>query len=126
MAGIKNGIVIPTSPWKTRAPAGAILRREPDSSRWTIQAAELILLYAADRLRSFNSSDFIDTQHLTLREREVLQWTARGKTAWEIGEILHISEGVVRNYIARAMSKLNAVSKAQAVARAIRSGEIDY
>ena len=57
---------------------------------------------------------------LTPREREVLWWAAQGKSAWEIGEILHISKRTVDEHIQTATRKLGAVNRTQAVATALR------
>jgi LuxR family quorum sensing-dependent transcriptional regulator len=54
-------------------------------------------------------------------EREVLQWAAEGKTAWETAQILKVSESAVNLYSARAMNKLRARTKTQAVAIAMRN-----
>ncbi|MBF0325595.1 MAG: LuxR family transcriptional regulator [Alphaproteobacteria bacterium] len=56
---------------------------------------------------------------LSKRERECLAWTSRGKTAWEIGEILHISERTVKVYLDTATRKLGSFSKHHAVVKAI-------
>jgi LuxR family quorum sensing-dependent transcriptional regulator len=61
---------------------------------------------------------------LTAREREVMQWAAAGKTAWDTSEILRISEQTVKTHIVSACSKLQVCSKIQAVAESIRLGEI--
>jgi LuxR family transcriptional regulator, quorum-sensing system regulator BjaR1 len=61
---------------------------------------------------------------LTPREREVLHWTAAGKSSWDISVILGISERTVNWLIARATRKLNAVNRTQAVVNAVRAGEI--
>jgi LuxR family quorum sensing-dependent transcriptional regulator len=61
---------------------------------------------------------------LSEREREVLRWTAAGKTAWETSCILGISERTVNYHIAMASRRLEAVSRTHAVARAIARGEI--
>lgn len=61
---------------------------------------------------------------LTPREREVLLWTARGKSNWEIGQILHISDSAVNFHITNAMRKLEATSRVLAVLKAIRHGLI--
>lgn len=42
------------------------------------------------------------------------------ETAWEIGEILHISKRTVEGHLINAARKLNATNRAQAVACAIR------
>ncbi len=57
---------------------------------------------------------------LTEREREVLQWTGEGKSSWEIGIILSISERTVKYHINNIKTKLNAVNRAHAVAKAFR------
>lgn len=59
---------------------------------------------------------------LAPREREVLQWAAEGKTAWETAQLLKVSERAVRLYMENAMTKLRAKSKPQAVAIAVRNG----
>jgi LuxR family quorum-sensing system transcriptional regulator SolR len=56
---------------------------------------------------------------LTGREREVLRWTAAGKTADEVGTILGISERTVTFHITSSLVKLNVVNKTQAVAKAL-------
>ena len=57
---------------------------------------------------------------LTPREREVLAWVARGKSAWEIGEILNIGKRTVDEHVQPATRKLNAANRVQAVAIALR------
>ena len=59
---------------------------------------------------------------LTPRELECLHWTAKGKTAWEIGEILTISERTVHQHIMNAWRKLRVVNKTHAVAKAVSLG----
>ncbi|MBF0346636.1 MAG: LuxR family transcriptional regulator [Magnetococcales bacterium] len=56
---------------------------------------------------------------LTQREKECLRWAADGKTSWETGLILKISERTVIFHITNAQRKLMASNKIQAVARAI-------
>jgi DNA-binding CsgD family transcriptional regulator len=57
---------------------------------------------------------------LTDRECEVLKWTGEGKSSWEIGMILNISERTVKYHINNIKTKLNAVNRAHAVAKAFR------
>ena len=57
---------------------------------------------------------------LTPREKEVLAWTAKGKTAWEVGEILHISKRTVDAHLQAAALKLGTINKTQTVAVALR------
>ena len=62
---------------------------------------------------------------LTNRQREVLTWAAVGKSAWETGEILGISSRTVEEHAQRALGRLGAVNRTQAVAIAIRDRLID-
>jgi DNA-binding CsgD family transcriptional regulator len=61
---------------------------------------------------------------LTPRELEVLRWTMDGKTAWEVGRILGISERTAVLHVNNAMHKLDCTNKHQAVLKALRLGLI--
>jgi LuxR family quorum sensing-dependent transcriptional regulator len=65
-------------------------------------------------------------RRLTSREREVIAWTAAGKSAWEVSCILGIAKDTVNKHAASAARKLNASNKTQAVAEAIRRHEIPW
>jgi DNA-binding CsgD family transcriptional regulator len=56
---------------------------------------------------------------LTRRELEVLTWVARGKSAWEISQILGIAKRTVDEHVQAATQKLGAVNRTQAVALAL-------
>jgi len=66
----------------------------------------------------------IDIPALTPRELESLRWTMEGKTAWELGSILGISERTAVLHINNATHKLDCVNKHQAVLKALRLGII--
>jgi len=61
---------------------------------------------------------------LTPRELEALRWTMEGKTAWEVGAILGISERTAVLHVNNAMHKLNCTNKHLAVLKALRLGLI--
>lgn len=62
--------------------------------------------------------------HVSPRERETLLWTARGKTSWEIGQILHLATRSVDHYVESAMQKLGVNTRVAAVVKAIYLGII--
>jgi DNA-binding CsgD family transcriptional regulator len=62
---------------------------------------------------------------LTARERECLAWSAEGKTAWETGVILGISDQTVISHLRNAQRKMRAANRVQAVAMAIRAGLLE-
>jgi LuxR family quorum-sensing system transcriptional regulator SolR len=55
---------------------------------------------------------------LSDRERDVLRWTAMGKTCQEIGVILGIATRTVTFHVTSLLTKLDAVNKTHAVAKA--------
>lgn len=61
---------------------------------------------------------------LTPRELETLRWTMEGKTAWEVANVLGISERTAVLHANNAMHKLGCVNKHQAVLKALRLGLI--
>jgi diguanylate cyclase (GGDEF)-like protein len=62
--------------------------------------------------------------HLTPRELECLQWSAAGKSSWEIATILGVSESAVNFHMANIRGKFDVGSRRQAVVQAIRYGLI--
>jgi len=97
-----------------------------DSTRVT-QLAHLQLLaaYCSDALtRIVGKGCERDAPELTAREKDVLAWALEGKTAWESGRILAISESAVNKYIQSALRKLDATNKHQAAIKARRLGLI--
>ncbi len=61
---------------------------------------------------------------LTQRERDVLRLLADGLSNEEIGKKLFISPETVRTHVRKAMSKLDADTRTQAVAKALRQSLI--
>lgn len=59
---------------------------------------------------------------LTAREMDCLQWMTGGKTAWEIGRILSISEAGVNFHISNLRTKFNVTKRNDVVLKAIRMG----
>ena len=61
---------------------------------------------------------------LSKREREILRLLADGKNYEQIGELLYISPETVRAHVRKAMDKLDADTRTQAVATALRQSLI--
>lgn len=62
---------------------------------------------------------------LTDREKEILLWLMEGKSSWDIGQILSISERTVKFHVNNICVKLNAVNRTHAVAKAILNNMLD-
>ena len=61
---------------------------------------------------------------LTRREAEVLALVARGNTTPEIADVLGIRPATVRTHVEHARDKLGATTRAEAVAKALATGQI--
>jgi DNA-binding CsgD family transcriptional regulator len=61
---------------------------------------------------------------LSPREREVLIWSARGKSSWEISQVLKLSERTVTFHMENAKAKLGVTSRSHATVKAIMLGLI--
>ena len=79
----------------------------------------LMALYAFDHVERI-SGHVKPEPTLSPRQREILTWAAIGKTAWEIGEILHISDRTVEWHLQSMAHKLGTFNRTQTVTVAIR------
>ena len=59
---------------------------------------------------------------LSARERECLGWCAAGKTAWETGQILGLSEHTVAYHLDKVKRRFGLATRQQVVARAVSLG----
>lgn len=62
---------------------------------------------------------------LTPREVELLGWLAHGFSNAQIATRMHLSEGSVKQYVARIGAKLSVTSRTQILVRAIQLGIVD-
>lgn len=65
-----------------------------------------------------------DLIKLTLREKVVLQWSAEGKTSWEIAHILQCSESAVNFHFCNIRRKFGVNSRSAAMLKALALGLI--
>jgi DNA-binding NarL/FixJ family response regulator len=80
---------------------------------------ETLLRNLQGRSESRVDDDF--GERLTERERGVIRLMAGGFSNREIGEMLGLSEGTVKNYVSRLLLKLDARDRTSAVLKAIAS-----
>jgi DNA-binding CsgD family transcriptional regulator len=76
------------------------------------QAAAVRLLLPAEQ----------ETPKLTPREIDILRWSMEGKSAWNVGEILGVSEHTVNFHLRNIFKKMNCSTKQQAVLKAMQLG----
>lgn len=123
--GLSQGFFVPTpSPNGTYGNVW-MAGPTPELTSRNRAALHVMALYAFDRVHRLVGRSQDRRVPLTAREREVLAWTASGKSAWEIGEILGIGKRTIDEHAQTAVQKLGAANKIQAVVFAIRDGLID-
>lgn len=61
---------------------------------------------------------------LTDQQRDCLTWAAAGKTSWEIGRIMGITEATVKDHIRKIGAKLETSNRRVMISRGIRLGLI--
>ena len=100
------------------------LPRKEEKLVQMLASLQLVATYAQDAaVRLFAepaSNESMPT--LTQRQLEVLRWTLAGKSAWEVGQILGISQDTVGCHRRVSMRALETSSKHQAALKAVRLG----
>jgi DNA-binding CsgD family transcriptional regulator len=121
--GWKNGFVIPV-----HGPHGyfayvsiASPERDLDLGIENRARLQMLAVLAHDRCSTLSLAERPDVASdssgkLSERELECMRWVAAGKTDWEIATILVISSSTARFHIENARRKLDASTRAQAVA----------
>lgn len=121
--GLKDGVVIPLLTLDGTVAAVSLGGEKVDIPPQGLGVLNLVASFAMARAIELRS---VETRReeigLTKRELECLKWVADGKSEWEIGAILSISEHTADKHLSNARRKLRAVTGAQAVARALKLG----
>jgi DNA-binding NarL/FixJ family response regulator len=66
--------------------------------------------------------DASGSSHLTEREKEILQWVARGLSNRTVAEGLNLSEGTVKIHVSHILAKLHVSSRIEAALWALQKG----
>ena len=123
--GLDNGLIVPLFGMRSGTTIASFAGANTDLSVRERAELHLIAIYAHARIRALlPHREPASFPGLSPRERECLQWVSAGKTDWEIGEILSISEKTANAHIERVKQKYNVATRVQAVVLALRAGEI--
>lgn len=123
--GLREGICVPIQCPFGESAAVTLAGSEVDLTPWarcTVHALARHAYSAAHRLVGGLRKQ--PKQPLSKRECEILQWTAAGKTAWEVSKILGISESTVNTHLRNVRQKLDTANIVQAIVEAVRRQEI--
>lgn len=105
--------------------AGALPRSETQLVQLFGQVQLLAVHAQSAAVRLLDPERVEPELRLTPRELEILRWTRDGKSAWDTGVVLGISQATVNFHLRNLCAKFGVASKHQAVLRAIELGWID-
>lgn len=126
-AGMRHGFCVPIHTAAGFQSVVSMAGEHVDLSPHAKRALHLMSIYAHDKAVSVVRRPHEPYRALlTKREREVLNWTAAGKTSWEISRILGISEQTVVAHLKAAASKFETPNRVATVVAALRRGEIFF
>lgn len=124
--GLKFGMVVPIM--GQAGPTGFVSLGRDTDFKLTDRAfleLELLCRYAYMAIdRHYEVPDETHGVTLTPRESAILMHVSRGKTNWETGQILGISEYSVRDYLKSLSVRLETSNRTHTVVRAIQLGLI--
>lgn len=118
--GLRDGFTIPICDLTGVRGVLSFSARHIEPHPKLLPALHLISVYAHAKYNEIKANAEPESKALSDREIECLHWSAAGKTDWEIGMILSISETTVRTHLEHVRTKLNATNKVHAVAEALR------
>jgi LuxR family transcriptional regulator, quorum-sensing system regulator BjaR1 len=125
---LNEGISVPIFGPKGYAALMTLAGAQVDVQQRTRVLVHMMALYTHNHLvrviRASQIARSFEHRPLTRREVECLRWAADGKSDWEIGEILRISETVAHEYIENAKRKLGVATRVQAVIGALVEGQM--
>ena len=124
--GMRAGISVPIYGINSYQAGVSFAGLEIDESQDARSAIELIAIYSFNRFNNFRAAAApAQAKLLTARQREILQWVANGKTAWDTGRILGVTPDSINKVVTNAITKLQAANRTHAVVEAIRRREIE-
>jgi LuxR family quorum-sensing system transcriptional regulator CciR len=81
---------------------------------------------AARRLHKLDAPEFRTSPRLTARQRDCLVWAIKGKTDWEIAQILGLKKETVSEYLEAARERYGVTKRISLAIRAIFDGQVSF
>lgn len=122
--GVADGLTVPIRPPGAPPAAGTVAHGPTPVDVMAYRAAHSEIMLAHERARTLTGAAPSARLGLTAAERDCLALAARGKTDWEIGRILGLTQRQVHYMIERAKARAGVTTRVQAIVHAFASGEI--
>ncbi|WP_085044053.1 LuxR family transcriptional regulator [Ensifer aridi] len=125
--GLRSGITVPLRGPKGSCAVVSFARHcEREFKNRTIAYLQLAATHFHVRVAKIANSNVVqEIPALSFREKECVLWVARGKSSWDIGVIMKISENTVNFHVKNVMRKLGTSSRTVAAIKAISLGIIE-
>ena len=123
-AGMREGFVVPIYGIGGQVHAMTMSGSAPQTDKHSCAELHLVSIYAYARAKQLKGRPGGPPIALRRKEQQVLQWAAAGKTDWEIGQILGISESAAHKHIENVKRRIGVSTRVQAIIEAIRQGQI--
>jgi len=116
----QDGLLVPIHAFEATPGIVSLGTDKLDLSSDRIRWIDIVCVHAFTRITDLSGPyPFEIRATLSNREIDVIQYAAAGKTNWEIGKILSLSEYTVAEYLKGAAKKLNTNGRVHTVAVAI-------
>jgi LuxR family transcriptional regulator, quorum-sensing system regulator CciR len=129
-AGVGRGVTIPAhipgEPSGSCTFATSLNQSFDDNAIVAAQLVGAFAFQAARRIAGLANPPKTVRRSLTPRQRDCLLWAMRGKTDWEIGQILSVSPDTVRQHLDLARNRYGVTKRMQLAVRAIYLGDISF
>jgi LuxR family transcriptional regulator, quorum-sensing system regulator CciR len=129
-AGVSAGMTIPVHiPGEPTGSCSFATKTGQTFPNDNVVAAQMIGAFSfqsARKIAGLTRSFRLSTPSLTPRQRDCLLWAMRGKSDWEIAQILELSPDTVKQHLDRARSRYGVAKRVQLAIRAIYLGDIHF
>ncbi|MER9368428.1 LuxR family transcriptional regulator [Mesorhizobium sp. M0518] len=125
--GLRSGVSVPLhGPGGNFAVMSFVQPCCSETQNKTVTYLQSTALYYHLRVARFVELSGLDkVPNLSCREKECILWVAKGKSSWDIGAIIGISENTVNFHIKKVLKKLDTSSRTAAALRAASLGIIE-
>ena len=130
--GIANGFCVPIHvPGEANGICSFVVGKDADLPADNLPMAQLVgcFAYEAARQLAVSGEAFIRSEApepLTTRQLECIVFVARGKTDWEIGQILGLKEDTVKEHLNEARRRCGVSRRTELVVRTLYNGDLTF
>jgi LuxR family quorum-sensing system transcriptional regulator SinR len=118
--GLKFGIAAQLPAGRGKLGAIALHCAHDFDARHVMAEAYAIAMSLHSSVQFIQAQEEANRFNLTLRHIEILKWQSAGKTYWEIGQILGVSENMIRKQTQECYRRLGVHNATQAISLALR------